>query len=150
MKEAFSERAGLAHAEYAYDDFAVAVLARALGRLDVADAFTKRAANWRNVLDRSVGFVRGRHAERPVGGDVDPAVEQPWITEGTPWHYTFFVPHDVAGLVEAVGGREAFRSRLDRLFAEGRYWHGNSLRTTSPTSTTTSERRGARRRRCAG
>ena len=126
MKEAFHRREQVSRTlEYAYDDFAVAVLARALGRRDVADAFTKRAANWRNVFDRSVGFVRGRHADGRWVESFDPAAEQPWITEGTPWHYTFFVPHDVAGLIEAMGGREAFVARLDRLFAEGRYWHGN-------------------------
>jgi predicted alpha-1,2-mannosidase len=91
----------------------------------VAAAFTKRAANWRNVLDPSIGFVRGRHADGRWVESFDPAAEQPWITEGTPWHYTFFVPHDVAGLIAALGGREAFVARLDRLFAEGRYWHGN-------------------------
>ena len=69
--------------------------------------------------------MRGRHADGRWVGTFDPAAEQPWITEGTPWHYTFFVPHDVAGLIEAMGGREAFVARLDRLFAEGRYWHGN-------------------------
>jgi predicted alpha-1,2-mannosidase len=126
VREAFHRREQVSRTlEYAYDDFAVAALARALGHEDVAAAFTKRAANWRNVFDRSVGFVRGRHADGRWVEPFDPAVEQPWITEGTPWPYSFFVPHDVAGLIEAVGGREAFVARLDRLFAEGRYWHGN-------------------------
>ena len=126
VSEAFHKREQVSRTlEYAYDDFAISALARALGREDLAAAFTKRAANWQNVFDRSVGFVRGRHADGRWVGTFDPAAEQPWITEGTPWQYTFFVPHDVAGLIEAVGGREAFVARLDRLFAEGRYWHGN-------------------------
>jgi predicted alpha-1,2-mannosidase len=126
VREAFHRREQVSRTlEYAYDDFAIGALARALGCEDVATTFAKRAENWRNVFDPSIGFVRGRRADGRWVEAFDPAAEQPWITEGTPWHYTFFVPHDVAGLIEAVGGREAFVARLDRLFAEGRYWHGN-------------------------
>jgi predicted alpha-1,2-mannosidase len=126
VQEAFHKREQVSRTlEYAYDDFAIAALARALGRDDVAEAFTRRAGNWRHVFDSSTGFVRGRHADGRWVEGYDPAVEQPWITEGTPWQYSFFVPHDVPGLIEAMGGREAFVARLDRLFAEGRYWHGN-------------------------
>lgn len=126
VKEAFHRREQVSRTlEYAYDDFAISALARSLGCEDVATVFAKRAGNWRNVFDPSIGFVRGRHADGRWVEAFDPAAEQPWITEGTPWHYTFFVPHDVAGLIEAMGGREAFVARLDRLFAEGRYWHGN-------------------------
>ncbi|HEX9186637.1 MAG TPA: GH92 family glycosyl hydrolase [Vicinamibacteria bacterium] len=126
VPEAFHRREQVSRTlEYAYDDFAVAALARSLGRADVAATFERRAARWRNVFDSSIGFVRGRHADGRWVEAFDPAAEQPWITEGTPWHYSFFVPHDVPGLVEAMGGREAFVARLDRLFAEGRYWHGN-------------------------
>jgi predicted alpha-1,2-mannosidase len=126
VREAFHRKEQVSRTlEYAYDDFAVGALARALDREDVAAAFAKRAGNWRNVFDRSVGFVRGRHADGRWVEAFDPGAEQPWITEGTPWQYSFFVPHDVAALIEAMGGREAFVARLDRLFAEGRYWHGN-------------------------
>jgi predicted alpha-1,2-mannosidase len=126
VREAFHRREQVSRTlEYAYDDFAIAALARALGREDVAEAFAKRASNWRNVFDPVTGFARGRHADGRWVGSFDPAAEQPWITEGTPWHYSFFVPHDVRGLIEAMGGRAAFVARLDRLFAEGRYWHGN-------------------------
>ena len=126
VKEAFHRREQVSRTlEYAYDDFAIGALARALGREDVAAAFAKRAGNWRNVFDPAIGFVRGRHADGRWTGSFDPGAEQTWITEGTPWHYTFFVPHDVAGLMELMGGREAFVARLDRFFAEGRYWHGN-------------------------
>lgn len=64
VKEAFHRREQVSRTlEYAYDDFAIAALARALGRGDVAAAFTRRAANWRNVFDPSIGFVRGRYAD---------------------------------------------------------------------------------------
>jgi predicted alpha-1,2-mannosidase len=126
VREAFHRREQVSRTlEYAYDDFAIAALARSLGRTDVAVTFAGRAGRWRNVFDRTVGFVRGRHADGRWVEAFDPAAEAPWITEGTPWHYSFFVPHDVPGLVAAMGDREAFVARLDRLFAEGRYWHGN-------------------------
>lgn len=126
VSEAFHKREQVSRTlEYAYDDFAVGALARALGRADVAAAFARRSGNWQKVFDRETGFVRGRHADGRWAASADPAAEQTWITEGTPWQYTFFVPHDVAGLIEAMGGRETFVARLDRLFAEGRYWHGN-------------------------
>ena len=73
VNEAFHKREQVSRTlEYAYDDFAIAALARALGREDVAAAFTKRAANWQNVFDRSVGFVRRTARGRPVGRDVRP------------------------------------------------------------------------------
>jgi predicted alpha-1,2-mannosidase len=126
VREAFHRREQVSRTlEYAYDDFAIAALARALGRQETAATFAARAGSWRNVLDPSLGFVRGRHADGRWCETFDPAAEQPWITEGTPWHYTFFVPHDLPGLIDALGGRGRFVARLDRLFAEGRYWHGN-------------------------
>jgi predicted alpha-1,2-mannosidase len=126
VREAFHRREQVSRTlEYSYDDFAIASLARSLGRHEVAATFARRAGHWRNVFDPAIGFVRGRHADGRWVEAFDPAAEQPWITEGTPWQYTFSVPHDVAGLIEALGGREAFAARLDRLFAEGHYWHGN-------------------------
>jgi predicted alpha-1,2-mannosidase len=69
--------------------------------------------------------VRGRHADGRWADPFDPAKEQPFITEGTPWQYTFFVPHDVEGLISALGGRAAFEAKLDAFFAGGHHWHGN-------------------------
>ena len=126
VKEAFHKREQVSRTlEYAYDDFALAAMARALGHGDTAATFSRRSANWRNVFDRETGFVRGRHADGRWTEKADPTAEQTWITEGTPWQYSFFVPHDVPGLIDAMGGREAFVAKLDRLFEEKRYWHGN-------------------------
>jgi predicted alpha-1,2-mannosidase len=130
VKEAFHKREQVSRTlEYAYDDFAIAALASALGRRDDARVFGARAGNWRHVIDARVGFARGRHADgrfvEPFEPEVDAAREQPYITEGTPWQYTFFVPQDVPGLISVLGGRAAFVKKLDRFFAERRYWHGN-------------------------
>jgi predicted alpha-1,2-mannosidase len=111
--------------EYAFDDFAVAQMAGALGHDADRKLFLERAGNWRKVFDPSVGLVRGRSADGSWATSFDPTRRASYITEGTPWQYTWFVPHDVAGLVGAMGGRESFVARLDTLFDGGLYWHGN-------------------------
>jgi predicted alpha-1,2-mannosidase len=126
VREAFHKREQVSRTlEYAYDDFALARVARALGRAEDEAALLRRGLSYRSVIDPAVGFARGRHSDGRWVEDFDPAKEQSWITEGTPWQYTFFVPHDVRGLIGLLGGREAFVAKLDRLFDEGRYWHGN-------------------------
>ncbi len=85
----------------------------------------ERARNYRNVFDSTTGFVRGRHAGGGWVTPFDPAEFQPYITEGSPWQYTWYVPQDIHGLIELMGGPERFRARLDELFDRGYYWHGN-------------------------
>lgn len=111
--------------EYAFDDFAVAQMAGALGHDEDRKLFLERAGNWKKVFDPSVGLVRGRSADGSWDTPFDPTRRASYITEGTSWQYTWFVPHDVAGLARAMGGRESFVTRLDSLFDGGLYWHGN-------------------------
>ncbi|HEY2014261.1 MAG TPA: glycoside hydrolase family 92 protein, partial [Bryobacteraceae bacterium] len=111
--------------EYAYDDFLVGEMAHALGRDDDAALFQKRAQNYRNLIDPQVGFARGRHADGSWSAPFDPAIAYSYITEGLPYQYTFFVPQDMPGLIELVGGAKAFAKKLDALFAGGYYDHGN-------------------------
>jgi predicted alpha-1,2-mannosidase len=111
--------------EYAYDDFVLSELARALGHSVDAEIFAKRAQNYRNVIDPETGFARGRHADGSWSSPFDPATTTSYITESTPFVYTFFVPQDIPGLMETVHGREAFEKKLDALFAGGYYDHGN-------------------------
>lgn len=113
--------------EYAFDDFALSQVARDLGYTADADELARRSLNYRNVINPATGYACGRHADGSwVSGDeACPFTFQRYITEGAPCHYTWYVPHDVDGLVEASGGREAFTARLDSLFDQGRYWHGN-------------------------
>jgi predicted alpha-1,2-mannosidase len=100
--------------EYAYDDWCVAQLALALGRKDVADAFLKRSQNWRNVFDAGIGFVRPRKASGEWLEPFDP-YNTPGFVEGNAWQYTWFVPHDMPGLIETMG-RDRFISRLNEAF----------------------------------
>lgn len=127
--------------EYAYDDWTIARMAEALGRDGTAEAYYRRALNYVNVFDGSTRFFRGRRSD---GGWTTPFEEFATgrdYTEATPWHYRFFAPHDVNGLEQLFGGREAFVRELDRLFTltsdemrfdvadvtglMGQYAHGN-------------------------
>jgi predicted alpha-1,2-mannosidase len=111
--------------EYAYDDALVGDMAEALGHKEDAELFHKRAQNYKNVIDQQTGFARGRHEDGSWDSPFDPAKPASYITEGLPFQYTFFVPQDIPGLIERVGGREAFIAKLDELFARGLYNHGN-------------------------
>ena len=111
--------------EYAYDDFLVGKMASDLGHAEDAALFTKRAQNFRNVIDPQNGFARGRHSDGTWDSPFDPAIQYKYITEGLPFQYTFFVPQDLPGLIALVGGRAAFVSKLDALFAGNHYDQGN-------------------------
>lgn len=111
--------------EYAYDDALVSDMAQSLGHKEDAELFHMHAQNYRNVIDPQTGFARGRHADGSWDSPFDPAKPASYITEGLPFQYTFFVPQDIPGLIEWVGGREAFIAKLDELFARGLYNHGN-------------------------
>lgn len=111
--------------EYAYDDFCVAQMAKALGKNDDYKVLMARSENWRNVLNPQTGYVDGRYADGRFQNEVSPFQKQKFITEGAPCHYSWYVPQNPKGLIEAMGGREQFVSKLDSMFTEGRYWHGN-------------------------
>ena len=111
--------------EYAYDDFCVAQMAKALGKNDDYKVLMARSENWRNVLNPQTGYVDGRYADGRFQNEVSPFQKQKFITEGAPCHYSWYVPQNPQGLIAAMGGREQFVSKLDSMFTEGRYWHGN-------------------------
>ncbi len=111
--------------DYAYDDFVLSQLARALGHTADADYFAARGENFRNVIDQQVGFARGRHADGSWVTPFNPTAPASYITESTPYVDTFFVPQNVPGLIELLGGREEFVKKLDGVFASGAYDHGN-------------------------
>lgn len=111
--------------EYSFDDFALAQTAKLLGKDSDYQQLIKRAANYKNVFDTEVGFVRGRKADGSWDSPFDATINQPYITEGTPWHYTWYVPHDPQGLAQLMGGPDAYITKLDQLFDQGLYWHGN-------------------------
>jgi len=105
--------------EYAWDDHALADVARRLGKADDAAMFEKRAANYRNVFDKSVGFIRGRTEDGKWISPFDPG--EPYynfmMKEGSGWSTLWLVPHDVQGLIDLLGGRDAFNAKLDTFFS---------------------------------
>ena len=104
--------------EYAYDDWTIAEMAKAMGRTDVEREFRQRAASFRAIFDPATGFMRARNADGAFRGPFDPLWAQYGgdYTEGNAWQYSWFVPHDVAGLIALMGGAERFVQRLDELF----------------------------------
>ncbi|WP_230383821.1 GH92 family glycosyl hydrolase [Pedobacter endophyticus] len=104
--------------EYAYDDWAIAQLAKKLNRMDVYNEFIKRSENWRNNYDKASGFMRPRLADGSFKKTFDPKdTEGQGFIEGNSWNYSFFVPHDPASLIEVMGGKKKFAARLDTLFS---------------------------------
>lgn len=110
--------------EYAYDDYALAQLAKGLGRDEDYRALMQRASNYANVINPSTGYADGRHADGSWCFD-DPFDFSSHITEGAPCHYTWYAPHDPQGLMKAMGGKKTFAQKLDSMFTQRRYWHGN-------------------------
>ena len=111
--------------EYAYDDWCAGQLALKLGKKDDARMFLKRSGNWKNAFDSSVKSARMRSADGSWVSPFDPKLYGTvggWngsgFMEGNAETYTFFVPHDVPGLVGAIGN-DAFNARLKALFDAG-------------------------------
>ena len=104
--------------EYAYDDWAIARMARSLGRTDVAARFEKRAANWRNSFDVKTGFLRARKADGSFRTPFDPTAINYGsdYTEGNAWQYSWFMPHDQGGLFRLLGGDAKVVAKLDAMF----------------------------------
>ncbi len=122
--------------EFAYADWALVILANALGESADAERFAIRAGNWRNVWDPARGFFVGRHEDGTFSEFFEESGWADFYTEGNARQYLWYVPHDVPGLAEQMGGRDAFVSRLSEFFAESVrerrsglpplwYWHGN-------------------------
>ncbi len=104
--------------EYAYDDWTIHRMAQAMGRKDIAAAFGKRAANWKHAFDADTGFMRARRRDGTFRTPFDPAASGYGTdyTEGNAWQYSWYVPHDIAGLAAAHGGADPLLARLDAVF----------------------------------
>lgn len=126
VKEAFHTNEQVSRTlEYAYDDFALSQLAKSLGKNDDAAALYKRSKNYENVIDPQTGYARGRLANGDFISYFNPFTFAYYITEGYPAHYSWYVPQDITGLQKAMGGETVFCQKLDSMFTQNRYWHGN-------------------------
>ena len=102
--------------EYAYADWCLSTFASALGEADIAADYEATSYNYRNLFDKSYGFMRGKTRN---GDWVFPFSPEEWggpFTEGSSWHYTWSVMHDVEGLSQLMGGHENMTFMLDSMF----------------------------------
>ncbi|MBC8009975.1 MAG: glycoside hydrolase family 92 protein, partial [Burkholderiales bacterium] len=154
-------RSGTRTVEYAFNDFCIAIVAQGLGEKALFERFAKQAGNWKNLWradfkhQGATGFILPKDADGkwldfvkvtvPAMAKeivpVDPTYvnsgkyEEWWsgfLYEANSWEYSLSIPHDVAGLIEKSGGPEAFKTRLDTLFAKRYYYVGNEPSFLSP------------------
>jgi len=130
--------------EYAYNDWCMAQFAKELGKLEDYEYFLKRAASYQNIIDLSSGFARPKDDKGNWLAPFNPTFvghgNNRHYTEANAWQYTWFVPHDVQGLIDLLEGRNKFLAKLDSLFTIssevqetvsdvtgliGQYAHGN-------------------------
>lgn len=103
--------------EYAYDDWCIAQLAKKLNKEDVYQQYLRRSESWKNNLDLTTGFMRARHLDGRFQKQFDKmSTHGQGFIEGNSWNYSFFVPQNPASLMERMGGKEKFASKLDTLF----------------------------------
>ncbi|HEX7128467.1 MAG TPA: glycoside hydrolase family 92 protein, partial [Rhodanobacteraceae bacterium] len=104
--------------EYAFDDWTIAQMAKAMGKGDIAARFDKRAGNWRNVFDPSASFARPKSSDGKFREPFDPARagEGSGFTEGNAWQYSWYEPQDVGGLIRELGGDDGLVAKLDEVF----------------------------------
>lgn len=103
--------------EYAYDDWCIYQLGRALGRPEAElKPFAERALNYRNLFDKETSLMRGRNADGSFQTPFSPLKWGDAFTEGNSWHYTWSVFHDPQGLINLMGGRKKFVAMLDSVF----------------------------------
>ena len=148
------DRAGNRTIEYAYNDYCIALVAKGLGRTDIYEQYLKQSQNWKNLWrsdyewDGVKGYIMPKDAQGrwldsvPWGHSkvYHPQIPYTPITKVAPWYlpwwstffyealsaeYSLSIPHDAPGLIEACGGAETFRKRLDMFFDRKRYNVGN-------------------------
>ena len=104
--------------EYAYDDWCIYRLGKALGKPESEiKVYADRAMNYRNVFDPETKLMRGRLSDGTFQSPFSPLKWGDAFTEGNSWHYTWSVFHDPQGLINLMGGKETFCQMLDSVFA---------------------------------
>lgn len=123
--------------EYNISDWNLAQLAQKLKKNDDYKYFSKRALSYRNYFDKSTGMLRPRMADGSwltpfdpkAGANFEPVVG---FVEGNAWQYRFYVPHDIKGMINLLGGDKKFISELQKCFDEGNYDMANEPDITYP------------------
>ena len=103
--------------EYAYDDFAIYQLAKKLNKSKKEiELYRKRSMNYKHLFDNETGLMRGKNKDGKFQKPFNPFKWGDAFTEGNSWHYTWSVFHDVQGLIDLMGGKDAFITKLDSVF----------------------------------
>ncbi len=103
--------------EYAYDDWTIAQFAGALGKTDIQKQFMQRSGNWKNLFDKSTGFIRARKSDGSWKTPFDAMhTDGEGFIEGNAWNYSLYVPQDILALIGFMGGNQRFAAHLDSLF----------------------------------
>jgi len=116
--------------EYAYDDFSICQLGKALHKPAAEiDIYKKRSMNYKNLFDPSIGLMRGKNKDGSWETPFNPFKWGDAFTEGNSWHYTWAVFHDIQGLADLMGGKKKFVAKLDSVFTlppifDDSYYHG--------------------------
>ena len=126
--------------EYAYDDWTIAEMANSMGKKEDYKTFLERAQNYKNVFDPTTKFMRGRFRNKWFA-PFDPYEVNFNYTEANSWQYSFYVPQDITGFINLLGGKNILEEQLDKLFVAenktsgreqvditgliGQYAHGN-------------------------
>ena len=116
--------------EYAYDDWCISVLADSLGDVETRDKYARFAGAYKSYFDPETRFMRGRDRKGKWRTPFNPRSSthrSDDYCEGTAWQWTWFVPHDVPGLVGLMGGEEAFVGKLDSLFTVSSELEGETV-----------------------
>lgn len=103
--------------EYAYDDFAIYQLGKALNKpKSEIELYAKRSMNYKNLFDAQTGLMRGKNKDGKFQTPFNPFKWGDAFTEGNSWHYSWSVFHDVQGLIGLMGGDQNFVNKLDSVF----------------------------------
>jgi len=118
--------------EYAYDDWCVAQMAKALGKTEDYQFFLNRSKAYQYLFDSKTGFMRGKSADGKSWNEpFDPKHsnhrEHTDYTEGNAWQHSWFVPHNVDEFISLHGSNELFSKRLEQLFTESSEITGNNI-----------------------
>lgn len=117
--------------EYGYDDWCIAQMAKELGKMEDYELFMKRSKAYLHLFDEKTKFMRGKYLNDTWRTPFDPKHsnhrEATDYTEGNAWQHSWFVPHDVEGLIGRFGGKEAFNTQLEKLFTESSEITGDNI-----------------------
>jgi predicted alpha-1,2-mannosidase len=103
--------------EYAYSDWCIAQMAKDRNDQDTYEKYSRRAMNYKAYYDPSTGFMRGRNSKGEWDEPFNPRLAGRNYVEGNAWQWSWFVPHDIEGYVDLMGGKMAFTTKLDSLFS---------------------------------